>query len=461
MNPAAPPSRPRVAGRGDAADDDRGFDFAMGVAAQQAHAQSRKPESAGESRDPSSADAAGPEARHPQDDAGGRTPASLAGSDSPANPQAPADTRVKPVAKPVPVAPPAVTDAAAPVVATAAPVVKAPAESPDLGLPEDAAVRVLASSAGRNPSRPAIGPAPLTPEAMKEPAAGTKPERRIVPQPQSPAAAEEGAIKPRAERMPVLPADTTPAPLPPSGSSAPRATAPKPSEPAPAPVAAAVAGSDTAAGHGVEADGGSSERGSRDGTRHESRGSAVGATEAAAAEAPVTEPVVNASRALDHSSGPVRDAAAGPILDTDAPVQTAATDTRFEPMRRAADRVTLRFEGEGGLEGRLRIAVRGETLHASILSSHDGTLEKLGGELGGLRQALRDQGFADARISVTDTRQTLAAANESRNESRSQDERRQGEPSRQKPQGREERPEGQGSDRNPGRRTPRQGRPQS
>ena len=143
---------------------------------------------------------------------------------------------------------------------------------------------------------------------------------------------------------------------------------------------------------------------------------------------------------------------------TNAPVSGSLLDPRLEPMRRVADRVTLRFEGEGGLEGRLRIAMRGETLHASILSSDAGTLEQLGGELGTLRQALREQGFVDSRVAMHDTRAGVNSLAEAKSDSRTAEDRRQGEPSRQKQQGREERPGGQTPSREDGRRSPRQGR---
>ncbi|MFN8588912.1 MAG: hypothetical protein U0704_14045 [Candidatus Eisenbacteria bacterium] len=127
-------------------------------------------------------------------------------------------------------------------------------------------------------------------------------------------------------------------------------------------------------------------------------------------------------------------------------------DPRLEPMRRAADQVTLQFRGENGLEGRLRISVRGDSVRASILSSHDGTLQRAGGEVGALKRALAEQGFTDAKVSVQDTR-ALSGAGAGR-ESQSGEERRQGEPRQQRnTQGRETRQDGGGSNR--GRREPR------
>ena len=147
------------------------------------------------------------------------------------------------------------------------------------------------------------------------------------------------------------------------------------------------------------------------------------------------------------------------VATTPAPVRTDVTtaaadiDARFEPMRRAADQVTLQFQGEGGLEGRLRIVVRGDAVHASILSSHDGTLERLGSEAGTLRRALSEQGFSQARISVHDLRAGGATStSESRQNAREGDDRRQGEPQRRSGQGRESR---QGSDSAKDRRASR------
>ena len=134
-------------------------------------------------------------------------------------------------------------------------------------------------------------------------------------------------------------------------------------------------------------------------------------------------------------------------MTTDATLGTAATaDARFEPMRRAADQVTLQFQGEGGLEGRLRIAVRGDSVHATLLSSHDGTLERLGGETGTLRRALNEQGFSQARISVHDLRAGGAAStSDARQNARNGDDRRQGEPQRRSGQGRESKQGGEGA----------------
>jgi hypothetical protein len=112
-------------------------------------------------------------------------------------------------------------------------------------------------------------------------------------------------------------------------------------------------------------------------------------------------------------------------------------------MRRAADQVTLQFTGEAGLEGRVRIAVRGDVVHASILSSHEATLERLGGEAGSLKRALGEQGFSQARITVHDLRAGGPVnASGAQHHARGEDDRRHGEPQRRTGQGRDTRQDG-------------------
>lgn len=133
----------------------------------------------------------------------------------------------------------------------------------------------------------------------------------------------------------------------------------------------------------------------------------------------------------------------------------AALAARLSPERRAADRVTLRFEGEGGLEGRLRVSVRGDQVNARILSEDASTLERLGGELRSLQRALEGQGFRDSRVSMQDLR-TSGAAAEPRPEARPGEDRRQGEPGRR--QTGEERRGDPGPDGQRNRRGAREGR---
>ena len=219
-------------------------------------------------------------------------------------------------------------------------------------------------------------------------------------------------------------------------------------EPAPAkqaPPASAAIPAPTVRGDGANSGGGQGDgatRRQREGAALADTGEGTGTTSVA----------VNADSSRSTKPGE-------PVV-TRGNMTTVATQTvedpRLEPMRRAADQVTLKFDGEDGLEGRLRITVRGDSVRASILSSHEGTLERLGGELGTLRRALNEQGFTTTRVAVHDMRATEAnGTSDTRQTARDGEERRQGEPQRRSGQGRESR---QGSGSEQGRRGPQEER---
>ncbi len=235
-----------------------------------------------------------------------------------------------------------------------------------------------------------------------------------------------------------------------SDARASRAPAETPAEPAvepasamPAPVASADAAATTARGGGGKTGG---DQGSG-ANRRDQEGADV--AETVADTAPMTT-------TADASQATKPGAALAPRETGASAAAPALEDPRLEPMRRAADQVTLKFEGEDGLEGRLRISVRGDTVRASILSSDEGTLQSLGGELGTLRRALTEQGFNTARVAVHDTRTAQAnGTTDARQNARDGEERRQGEPQRRPGQGRESR---QDSGAEQGRRGPREER---
>jgi len=133
----------------------------------------------------------------------------------------------------------------------------------------------------------------------------------------------------------------------------------------------------------------------------------------------------------------------------------AASQARLGPARRAADQVTLRFEGEGGIEGRLRVSVRGDQVHARLLGMDAQSMERFAPELRQLQRALEDQGFRDPRVSMQDLR-ALPGPNEARTDARAQDERRQSESGRR--QSPEERGGESGPDGQRDRRRTRDGR---
>jgi hypothetical protein len=67
---------------------------------------------------------------------------------------------------------------------------------------------------------------------------------------------------------------------------------------------------------------------------------------------------------------------------------------------RPGDQITLHFSGEDGLEGQLRVAVRGQNVRATILSQDPVTAERLSRGLGELQRALVERGFSEARLNV-------------------------------------------------------------
>jgi len=67
---------------------------------------------------------------------------------------------------------------------------------------------------------------------------------------------------------------------------------------------------------------------------------------------------------------------------------------------RASNHVTVHLTGEGGIDGRLRVAVRGETVRATIVSDDRAMTDRLGSNIDELHQALRQRGFSDANVSV-------------------------------------------------------------
>ncbi len=89
-------------------------------------------------------------------------------------------------------------------------------------------------------------------------------------------------------------------------------------------------------------------------------------------------------------------------------VDPAAGSMRAAPAEphtpaRLGDQVTLQFSGEDGLEGQLRVAVRGQNVRATILSDDPVSAERFARGLDGLQRALLDRGFSEARLNVQQT----------------------------------------------------------
>ncbi|MEO8199712.1 MAG: flagellar hook-length control protein FliK [Gemmatimonadota bacterium] len=105
----------------------------------------------------------------------------------------------------------------------------------------------------------------------------------------------------------------------------------------------------------------------------------------------VSQPVSGASPAsrLSSSEAVAASASAGAADPAESPV-----------LHRPTDQVTLQFSGEEGLEGSIRVAVRGGILHAAISAAEPAAAARLQESVGELRQALAERGFSDAQISV-------------------------------------------------------------
>jgi hypothetical protein len=112
-------------------------------------------------------------------------------------------------------------------------------------------------------------------------------------------------------------------------------------------------------------------------------------------------PLRIAAEASANASAGLRDAPPGAPLASDA-------DPSKGLARSATDRVTIQFSGEGGVEGRLRVALRGPTVQATIVSSDPETARRMQSEIGVLHRALADQGFAEARIAIQGARSSGA-----------------------------------------------------
>ncbi len=82
------------------------------------------------------------------------------------------------------------------------------------------------------------------------------------------------------------------------------------------------------------------------------------------------------------------------------PVRTEQSTVRPQ----LTDRVTVKFTDAEGVEGRLRVAVRGQAVRATIVSDDATVARQLRADMGELQQALDQQGFRDAQVSVQHAR---------------------------------------------------------
>lgn len=112
---------------------------------------------------------------------------------------------------------------------------------------------------------------------------------------------------------------------------------------------------------------------------------------------------------IDQALGSVPNVRTGGTVER-TPAQSVGNDmvspgTRVrldEPIAlpQPEDRVTLKFTDDEGTEGRLRVAVRGQSVRATIITGDPAAAQRLGTEVTELQQALDKQGFRESQISV-------------------------------------------------------------
>ena len=93
-------------------------------------------------------------------------------------------------------------------------------------------------------------------------------------------------------------------------------------------------------------------------------------------------------------------------------VEQAAPRARVEDpttLPKPEDRVTIRFTDSDGVDGRLRVAVRGQTVRATIVSSDQAAADRIGAGVNELQQALDKHGFKEAQITVQHSRNPVEA----------------------------------------------------
>lgn len=113
---------------------------------------------------------------------------------------------------------------------------------------------------------------------------------------------------------------------------------------------------------------------------------------------------VTGARATSASDAVLPDEDAEPAAPSmRSPETQDAPDTSTASHAAATGRVTLRFEEEGGSSGRMRLAVRGRALHATIVSSDTDSVRRWNDDIESLHRSLLNQGFAEARVTVRQT----------------------------------------------------------
>lgn len=117
----------------------------------------------------------------------------------------------------------------------------------------------------------------------------------------------------------------------------------------------------------------------------------------AATPAAPAAPVVLEAPAPRESHTTEIGAARAASADIADPGRVLARAERVTSAPAPGERVTLRFDGEGGVHGRIRLAVRGDAVHATVVPTAG---FEPAGDVTELRRLLVERGFAEAHVRV-------------------------------------------------------------
>lgn len=81
------------------------------------------------------------------------------------------------------------------------------------------------------------------------------------------------------------------------------------------------------------------------------------------------------------------------------PREAEARDVH-QPALRGGDRITVSFDGEGGVEGRVHLAVVGKSVHTTIVSPDAESARRMREDSSSLQRSLAEAGFQRARVTV-------------------------------------------------------------
>lgn len=86
--------------------------------------------------------------------------------------------------------------------------------------------------------------------------------------------------------------------------------------------------------------------------------------------------------------------------DESAQPREAEARDMNQPTLRGGERITVSFEGEGGAEGRVHLALLGRSVHTTIVSPDAESARRMREDTSSLQRSLTEAGFRSARVTV-------------------------------------------------------------